>query len=254
LAIKPADNESFYREVDEELRRDRFADAWRRFKWLIVSGTLLLVAAIGGYIWWQNRSEAKAAEQGETLVAALDGMEKGGAQAAAPQVAQLEQSGTPGYRAAGLFSRANLLVEAGNLPGAIAVFQRIAADEDLPDAYRNAALVRQTALEFDRLQPREIVQRLRPMVRRGHPWFGSAGELTAFAHLREQRPDLAGRVFAALAADETVPQSIRSRAVQMAGALGIDAVQQSRETGAAQQAPAPAPPAPAAPAAPATKE
>jgi hypothetical protein len=37
------------------------------------------------------------------------------------------------------------------------------------------------------------------------------------------RKDEAGRLFAAIAADDTVPDTIRSRAVQIAGTLGIDA-------------------------------
>ena len=255
MAIKPSDNEAFYREVDEELRREQAVQVWKRYGWAILAGSVLLIAAVGGYIWWQNQREARAGAQGETLVAALESMEKGSIEAAGPQVAELEKSGVEGYRAAGLFSRANILVESGNVPGAIAVLQRIAADEDLAEPYRHAALVRQTALEFDSMRPEAIIQRLRPLVRRGHPWFGSAGELTAHAHLRQQRPDLAGQVFAALARDETVPDSIRSRAVQMAGALGVDAVQQTPAGGPAAAAPAaPAEPAAASPPAPATKE
>ncbi len=253
MAIKPNSNEAFYREVDEELRRDQAAHFWERYRWHILAAVLLLIAAIGGYIWWQNHREVVAAEQGEALVSALDSMEKGTPQAASEPVTQLEDSDIDGYRAAALFSRANILIEGGNVAGAVAVLQRIADDEGLAEPYRQAAIVRRTALEFDRLQPNAIIQRLRPMVSRGHPWFGTAGELTAHAHLRQQRPDLAAQVFAALARDETVPQSIRSRAVQMAGALGVDASPQAEAGGGAPGAQASAA-APAAPAAPATKE
>jgi hypothetical protein len=254
LAIKPRDNEAFYREVDEELRRDQALMFWQRWRVAILGGAILLIAAVAGFMWWQNQRQARTAEQGEALVAALDSLEKGTVASAGPQIAQLEQSNVEGYRAAGLFSRANVMVETGNVPGAIAVLRRIAGDESLADPYRHAALVRQTALEFDRMRPEAIVARLAPLVRRGHPWLGSAGELTAHAHLRQQRPDLAARVFAAIARDETVPESIRSRAVQMAGALGVDAIQQTAATGAAQQPGNSAAASPAAAPAPATKE
>jgi hypothetical protein len=264
LAIKPESNEAFYREVDEELRRDRAADAWDRYRWMIVGGLVLLLAAIGGFIWWQNHRYAVAGAQGEALVGAVEQMEKGGFKAATSQLAPLEESNIEGYRAAGQFAHADAMVEGGNVAGAIAIFQRLAADESLAEPYRNAALIRQTALEFDRLQPDAVIQRLRPLLRRGAPWFGSAGELTAHAHLRQQRPDLAAQVFYALARDETVPQSIRSRAVQMSGALGVDAVPAAPANQEGPPAPGPATaPAPAAapppanaqaPAAPATKE
>jgi hypothetical protein len=254
LAIKPKDNEAFYREVDEELRRDQALQVWERYRFWILGSALLVIAAVGGFIWWQNQREARAAAQGESLVAALESFDKGAVEAAGPAVAELEKSNIDGYRAAGLFSRANILIESGNVAGAVAIYQRIAADDGLAQPYRDAATVRQTALEFDRLRPEAIVDRLRPMIRRGHPWFGSAGELTAHAHLRQQRPDLAAQVFASLARDETVPESIRSRAVQMAGALGVDAVQQTPATGGAQPGGNDAAATPSAAPAPATKE
>jgi hypothetical protein len=260
LAIKPESNEAFYREVDDELRRDRAADTWNRYRWMIVGGLVLLLAAVGGFIWWQNHRQAQAGAQGEALVGAVEQMEKGAFKAAVPQLASVEASNIDGYRAAARFARADAMIEGGNAAGAIAIFQGLAADEGLAEPYRHAALIRQNALEFDRLQPAAVIQRLGPLVRRGAPWFGSAGELTAHAHLRQQRPDLAAQVFYALARDETVPSSIRSRAVQMAGALGVDAVPAtpSNRAGAAAPVPAPAPAPPAAnaqaPAAPATKE
>jgi hypothetical protein len=82
-----------------------------------------------------------------------------------------------------------------------------------------------------------IIQRLGAYARPGHPWFGSAGEMVAIAHLRQQQPQRAAPIFSAIARDETVPPSIRSRAVQMAGALGVDAVQQTPATGGGGTAP-----------------
>jgi hypothetical protein len=60
---------------------------------------------------------------------------------------------------------------------------------------------------------------MRPLAVAGNAWLGSAGELMAAAYLREGRRDLAGQVFARIAADAEVPSSLRQRAVQMAGVL-----------------------------------
>jgi hypothetical protein len=68
-----------------------------------------------------------------------------------------------------------------------------------------------------------VITRLQPLAVAGSPWFGSAGELVALAHLKANQPARAAPIFAALAKDEKLPSSIRSRALQMAGALGIDA-------------------------------
>ena len=46
--------------------------------------------------------------------------------------------------------------------------------------------------------------------------------MTALALLKQNRRGEAGRMFAAVARDRTVPDSIRGRAVQIAGTLGVD--------------------------------
>ena len=43
------------------------------------------------------------------------------------------------------------------------------------------------------------------------------------AYIKQGKKLEAGRLFAAIAADKQVPDSIRARAVQIAGTLGVDA-------------------------------
>lgn len=250
MALKPDDGETFLREVDDELRREQMNRFMKRYGWVLVAAALLVLAAIGGWIWWKARAAAEAEADGETLVAALDSLEAGNRNAAAPKLDSLAGSDLPGYRAAALFARANGQTAAGNAPAAIATLRSIAGNEAFDESYRQAALIRQTQLEFDSLPPQQVVQRMRPLARPGGPWLGSAGEMLGAAYLKMHRPDLAGPVFASIGRDETVPPSIRTRAVQMAGSLGVDAVD-------ATAAPAPVPVRPVGPAQPApaaTKE
>lgn len=241
MAIKPNDGETFLREVDEELRKERLNTFVSRYGWAIVAGIVLLLAAVGGYIWWQGRSAEQAAAQGESLLNALDAMESGNRNAAAATLNQLAASEDEGYRAAALFARANNQIAANQIPAAIATLRDIAAAEEFDETYRQAAIVRQTMLEFDALQPQVVIQRLGPLARPGQPWFGTAGEMVGVAHLKMRRPDLAGPLFGAIGRDENVPPSIRTRAIQMAGSLGVNAIDEPRAPGGA----APGQPAPA---------
>lgn len=228
MAIKPNDGEVFMREVDEELRKERLNTFVSRFGWAIVAGIALLIAAIGGFIWWQGRSAEQAAAQGESLLNALDSMESGNRNAAATILNELATSSDEGYRAAALFARANNQIAANQVPAAVATLRDIAANEDFDEVYRQAATVRQTLLEFDSLQPQVVIQRLGPLARPGQPWFGTAGEMVGVAHLKMRRPDLAGQLFAQIGRDESVPPSIRTRAIQMAGSLGVNAIDEPR--------------------------
>ena len=66
---------------------------------------------------------------------------------------------------------------------------------------------------------------MKPLAVPGNAYFGSAGELVAMAYLEQGEREQAGTLFAAIAKDEDVPQSLRARTRQMAGLLGVDAIE-----------------------------
>jgi hypothetical protein len=139
------------------------------------------------------------------------------------QLETLSNSGSTAIRASALFARAALAIEQNDTKLAIAKYREVAGDDGLPTAYRDAAVVRQTALEFDALTPDQVVARLKPYAKPDNPWFGSAGEMTAMALIKQGKKLEAGRLFAAIANDKQVPDELRARSVQIAGTLGVDA-------------------------------
>jgi hypothetical protein len=224
LAVPPNTDEAFLREVDEELRRDQLASFWTRYGRWLLGGIGLALAVFGGVLYWHHRQTEAAGVQGEQYSATLDDLTAQKLDAAAAPLEKLAGSDVDGVRAGAQFSQGNVLLQKNDLKGAAAKFGTIAADTSLGAPFRDLALIRQTSAEFDTIKPDVVVSRLKPLVVKGNPWFGSAGELVAAAYLRMNRKDLAGALFAAIAKEETVPATIRQRAVQMAGVLGIDAV------------------------------
>ncbi|HWH22811.1 MAG TPA: hypothetical protein VNT25_05905, partial [Allosphingosinicella sp.] len=174
-------------------------------------------------------------EQAEKLVSVFRDVEARRAKADDPRLNQLAEDGTAGYRAAALLTKADLALQNNNEAAAVAGFKAVAEDGDLPEPYRNLALIRQTTTEFDKLDPATVIQRMQPLAKAGNPWFASAGELTAIAYLKQGKPQQAAPIFAAISKDPNVPETVRSRAVQMAGALGVDAVNQAPPAGAAKE-------------------
>jgi len=233
LALTPTNNESFYREVDEQLRREQLSTFWKRYgRWLLVAAVLAMLA-VAAYVWWRAEQREAAERESETLVGVVTQLGENRPQGTQPKIEQLAGSPREGYRAAALFTRAGVHLAEGRDAQAIAIYKQIAADGDLPDPYRNLALLRHTTLEFDRIAPQLVVERLRPLTAEGSPWRGSAGELLGAALLKQGRPREAAPVFAGIAKDPTVPETIRARATQMAGSLGIDATEDRTARGAA---------------------
>ncbi len=212
------------REVDEEVRKDQASDFFRRWGKWIAGAIVVGLAAFGGWLYWSNSQRTAAEEQVEELSAILEDLDESNLNGADERLAPLSESGEPGVRAAALLTRADLALRLGNNEEAVAHFATVAGDESLPEPYRDLALIRQTATEFASLEPQAVIDRLAPLAQPGNPWFGSAGELTAIALMQQEKNDEAGALWAQIAGDETVPETLRTRAVQMAGVLGVDAV------------------------------
>ena len=223
MAIAPETNETFLREVDENLRRDQMQAAARTYaKWVILAVVLLLAAA-GGWLFWRDQQAKQAAVDSEALSAAIDNISTGNVAPVAAQLAPLEESSADAIGVSARLTGAAVALQQNDRPKALAIYKAIAADSGVADPWRDLATIRQTALEYDSLQPQAVIDRLAPLARPANPWFGSAGEMTALALLKAGRKTESARLFAAIAADKSVPDTIRGRAVQIASTLGVDA-------------------------------
>ncbi|NKJ41060.1 tetratricopeptide repeat protein [Novosphingobium sp. SG720] len=223
-AARAAQGDVFAREVDDALRQEEAMDAIRRWGLPIGAAVLLGLAGLGGWLWYSNHQESLRGQQGEQLTLALDDTEANNAKGAQGLLDTLAKDGTPGNRAAAQLLLAGKAQDDGKADQAAKSFAAVAADGDAPQAYRDAATVREVALTFDKLSPQQVIDRLMPLAVPGSPWFGSAGELVGLAYLKQGRNDQAGRLFASIAKDKDVPDSIKRRARQVAGSLGVDAV------------------------------
>lgn len=223
MALTPQNNEAFIREVDEELRREQMSNIGKRYGLWIIVAVLVALAAFGGWTWWNHHQNTLAGEQGEQLAIALDDIQQGRVAQAGDIVGKLTSSDKDAVRATALLTQADMLLSKNDTKGAAAAFAKVAADETLAQPFRDMALVRQTAVEYDSLQPQQVIDRLRGLADKGSPWLGSAGEMVAVAYLRQNKLQQAGQTFALVAQSDGVPESIRARAVQMAGSLGVDA-------------------------------
>ena len=224
LALSPdSSSEAFLREVDEDLRRDQAQAFAKRYASIIAGAVLLFLAGIGGWLYWQDRQSKIAGADSETLTAAMDDIAAKRITIVGPSLDKLTNSPSEGIATEAKLAQASVALAGGNRASAIAIYRSVADDSGLAQPFRDLANIRLVTLEFDSIKPEAVIARLEPLAKPGTPWFGSAGELTAMAMLKQGRKAEAGRLFAAIAADNDVPDTIRSRAVQIAGTLGVDA-------------------------------
>jgi hypothetical protein len=220
---KALPQDGFLREVDDALREEQLVESFKRHGKTVGAAVALGLAGLAGYLWWGNTTKAAQGANSERLASALDQVERGQLDAGLRAVAPLSKDSS-GTGIAARMLHASVLQQQGKADDAAREFAAVAADSSAPQPFRDLALLRETSIRFDKLQPQLVVDRMKPLAVPGKPWFGTAGELTAMAYLRLGKNDTAGALFAQIAKDAKAPESLRARARQMAGFLGVDAV------------------------------
>lgn len=232
MALPPSGttDEAFLREVDEEYRRDQLVGIWQRYGRWIVVGVVALLLALAAYLYWGHYKTSQSGVQGEKFDAALRLVEENQPDKAMPELDKLAKDGASGYAAIASLTQANILLQKNDTKGASAKYAEIAANSRYPQPFRDLALLRQTLAEYDALKPEIVVDRLKGMAVPASPWFGTAGELVAAAYIKQGKRAEAGKLLGQIAqGGDNVPETIRQRSVQLAGVLGVDAIDQSKE-------------------------
>ena len=223
LALSPDPTTSFAREVDENLRRDQARDFAKKYGAWIAGGLILFLAAVAAFLYWQDRQRKQAEASTETLVTALQDVSGPKAASVPARLDTLRSDDSDGVRASAGFARAALALQSGDRKLASTLYAGLAADDGLAKPYRDLATLRGAMVDYDSLKPDEIIARLQPLAVAGQPFHGSAGEMVGMALIAKGQRGAAAQLFARIAADKSVPESLRSRAVQVAGTLGLDA-------------------------------
>lgn len=202
-----------FREVDEEVRREQLLKLWRRHSKHVIAAIVLLLAVAAGLFGWRQWQEQRRIERAEAYLAATAMQPSEGVEAFEAM------AGDDGYGVLARLREASLLAELGRKAEAVAAFERIAADRQIPEVYRDLAMILYAQHALGQADGGEIVKRLEPLTAGDSPWRFSAMELTALAELHGGHSERARALFLTLADDPAAPAGLRGRAAELAATL-----------------------------------
>ncbi|WP_174803189.1 tetratricopeptide repeat protein [Martelella limonii] len=215
-------DDSFIREVNEELRSDRMRDAWRRYgKILIAAAVILVIGTAGwrGYEYWQSRQAAKS---GDVFLTALNQIDAGNLDAAKETLAQLEQEGHGAYPVLAQLRAATLLSEAGDTAAAVSAFSSIGKDRAVPEAIRDAAKLRAGWLMVDTGTYEQVSAEVEQLAADGNPFRFSAREILGLSAFRLKDYARAQEWFEQISNDPQAPRNVLNRAQIMLEVMTAD--------------------------------
>jgi hypothetical protein len=204
-------DDSFLREVEEELRSDKLKAFWKRFAPFIIGGAVLIVlivAANEAWKWWRDSSAAEASERYYTAISLAGSGDFSGAQAAIDSIAN---DGPEGYATLARFRAASLLAEQGDPQGAIAAYDALSSSLNEP-RLRELALILGAYIAVDHLDVAGVQARAGALASEESPFRNSAREALGLAYYKAGDLEAARENFEAIAADPAASQEMQVRA------------------------------------------
>lgn len=205
-------DDSFFREVNEEIRQEQARALWDRFGPIILVLAALVVLATAGYVGWQYWRETRAGSAGDAFQQALQLAKDGKNDEALAALKAIEDDGHGAYPVLARMRAAGVMAETGDAAGALAAFDAIAADSRADISLRDISKLRAALLLVDTGSYGDVAQRAEALAQQTNPLRNSAREALGLAAWKEGNAADANKFFEDIAADIAASDSQKQRA------------------------------------------
>ncbi len=204
-------DDSFIREVDEELRSDKMQDFWKRYGKILIGGAIAVVLVTAGSRYYEYYTNQKAAEAGDAFISAVQLAEQGKHDEALTTLVELESNDSPAYKAMALMRGASELAAKGDVDEAIKKYDAVAANADADDTIKAIANLRAGLLLVDSGTVAQVEARVGPLSAPGAPFRASAREAIGLAHFKAGDLENAFKQYESLSKDVETPRALGQR-------------------------------------------
>ena len=205
-------DDSFIREVDEELRSEKMQQFWSRYGKLVIGGALAIVLLTAGYRGYKYYMESQAATAGDAFMAAVQLSDDNKHDEAIKALGELAEKGPAAYTALAQMRMASELTGKGDAKAAIAAYDKIAENSKIDETYRDLARLRAGLLLVDTGTQADVKKRVEALAKAGIPFRHSAREGLGLAAWKAGDLKEAAKYFNLISEDQAAPGSMRGRA------------------------------------------
>lgn len=209
-----------FQEIEEELRRDRAAQLWKRYGNYLIGAALAIVVGTAAFVAWRDYKSREAAEQGQQFFAVMAQAAAGDAEKAIESADQVARTSAGGYAVLSRMIEAALKARAGDRDASVALYRSVAADGRASKELQDAAKLLAALHSLEKTEPAELERQLAPLQGDRSPWRYSAIELSALMAARMGEAAKARELYTKIADDPGAPPGLRARAAEMIAVLG----------------------------------
>lgn len=208
-------DDSFIREVNDEIRREQAQALWDRFGPAILGLAILVVLGTAAFVGYRYWDESRANRSGDAFSQALKLASDGKSDDALAALQQLEKDGYGAYPLLARMRAATVKADKGDFAAAVADFDGVAADTAIPQGIRDMARLRAALLLVDHGSFADVSSRVEALTADNNTLRHTAREALGLAAWKEGKTQDALKLFDQIAADDGAPRNARQRATLM---------------------------------------
>ena len=220
MADQNPEKDSFFKEIDEELRQESYAKLWKKYGKYLISIAVICVASVAAYQGWKGYDLNRRSDDSALYASALNAISQNKTNDAIYVLDRLTKDGTKGYSTLARFNQAGLIARSGDTTGAAAAYLSIANDTNIDLIFRDLALILSTMHSMDNGDPIGLTKQIQHLNSPSSPWRHTAKELVALLAKKSGDIKQASQLYSELADDVTAPPGIRARAAEMSAISG----------------------------------
>lgn len=209
-----------FREVDEDVRRERMEAVWKRYGGIAVGVAVLIVAIVAGSVWWKDYQKSEREDQGGQFEAAQVLLLEGRAAEAAAAFEKLAAEGNSGYQVLAAIQAAEARAEAGEAEAALSAYDRMIANDAGTDRQRDILRMKAALLALELHGGDAAIERLGSLADEEGTFRNAAREVKASALLANGDRDGAIAELKAIAGDANTTAAQRDRVSRFLLSLG----------------------------------
>ncbi len=211
--------DTFIREVDEQIRQDRAQEFWSKYGKYIIALAVLVVIATAAMTGWKYYKDTQAAAQGDQFMEAITLSNDGKHDEAIAALEAIGNDGIGQYPALAKMRIASELAAKDDKAGALIEFDAIAADANFSPVFKQIATLRGALLAVDLEDYASVESRLSELSVAGGPFRHSAREALGIAAMKAGDNQKALEWFSAISNDANAANGVRSRSQLMLNIL-----------------------------------
>ncbi|MER9102939.1 tetratricopeptide repeat protein [Mesorhizobium sp. M0848] len=208
-------DDSFIREVNDEMRREQAQKLWDRFGPALLVLAILVVLGTAAFVGYRYWDETRANRSGDAFSQALKLANDGKDDEALTALDQLEKDGYGAYPLLARMRGATVKANKGDVDAAVKDFDEVAADTAIPQGIRDMARLRAALLLVDHGSFADVSSRVEALTSDTNTLRHTAREALGLSAWKEGKTQDALKLFDQIAADDGAPRNTRERATLM---------------------------------------